>query len=272
MERKSEVSPELALELEQLSSKDFQLWSIALLVGVVLTIGFLTMIAPNLVWRSGPIRVDSHFLPQLFSGFIVLIALFNIYLFDQRRRLNQTRDRLIRKLMAQDGANSTLCDPLTNLFSRSYVDLLIPKETSRADRDGKTIAFAVVEISNIKQVISKFGTVAGDHLLLVFSQLLKSTLRGSDILSRYSTDDFLILLPDTGEAQAERALARLQEAVERWNMTTTFPYKVEVQAGWSCYMKGMHTDEVISAARHNLAELCSGPSIDFSAMAVSALR
>jgi len=272
MEQKPETSPELSLELKQLAAKDFQLWSIALLVGVVLTVGFVTLIAPNLVWRSGPVQVDSRFLPQLFSGFIVLIVLFNVYLFDQKRRLNHTRDRLIRKLMTQEESNSALCDPLTSLFSRNYLELLIPKETARADRDGKSITFAFVTISNTKGVISKFGTVAGDHLLLVFSQVLKSTLRGSDIVSRYGKEDFLLLLPDTSDAQAQRAITRLQGAVERWNLSTAFPYKIEIQAGWASYMKGMSTDAVISAAKHSMGQMHPNPSIDFAQLSAPAIQ
>ena len=272
MDEKLEISPELSLELKQLSNKDVELWSIALLIGLVLTIGFVTLVVPNLMWRSAPVQVNSHFLPQLFSGFIVLIALVNVYLFDQKRRLNQTRDRLLRKLMAQESTHSELCDPLTKLFSRNYLELLIPKETARADRDGKSVAFAFVNIGNMKSVVTKFGSVAGDHLLLVFSQLLKSTLRGSDIVSRYGNDDFLVLLPDTGDAQAQRAISRVQGAVERWNQTTTFPYKVEIQAGWASYSRGMSPEQVISAAKHSVGLLHSSPSVDFSQVLVPAIQ
>lgn len=262
MDQHSELSPELALELNELSTKDLRLWSIAALVGVVLTVGFITLIAPNLVWRSGPVQVDSRFLPQLFTGFIVLIVLFNIYLMDQRRRLNQTRDRLIRKLMAQDGSNPELCDPLTKLFSRHYLELLIPKETARADRDGKSIAFAVATVSNMKAVVAKFGSVAGDHLLLVVSQLLKSTLRGSDIICRYASEEFLLLLPDTADEQAHRAIGRVKGAFERWNSSTAFPYKVEVQFGLAVYARGVSIDDVIPAARHNVGLMAAIPSIE----------
>jgi len=261
MQDKAEVSPELSLELKQLSTKDVQLWSIAVLIVVVLTIGFLTLVTPNLMWRSTPVQVDSHYLPQLFLGFIVLIVLFNIYLLDQRRRLNQTRDRLIRKLMAQESSPTELCDPLTKLFSRKYVELLIPKETARADREARSIAFVVVTVSNLKSVIAKFGSVAGDHLLLVFSQLLKTTLRGSDVLSRFTTDEFLVLLPDTDDEQAQRALARVRSAVNQWNESTQFPYKVDFHAGWSSYVRGRVPEAVISDAKNHIRLLQAQPLV-----------
>ena len=96
---------------------------------------------------------------------------------------------------------------------------------------------------------SRFGTVAGDHLLLVLSQLLRSTLRGSDIVCRYGNDDFLLMLPDTAETQAQRAMSRVMRAVEKWNETTTFPYKVEIQSGWAAYCRGMAPEQVVASAR-----------------------
>lgn len=268
-----DVSPELSLELKQLSNKDLELWSILVLIGVVVTIGFLTLIAPNVVWRSGPVAVDSHLLPQLFSGFIVLVALVNIYLFDQKHRVNQTRDRLIRKLMSeQSSSNSELCDPQTKLFSRNYVELLVPKETARADREGRCIGFGFLTISNLKGVAGKFGNVAAEHLLLVFAQLLKTTLRGSDILSRHSKDEFLVLLPDTPSPQARRALERVLDAVENWNRTTTFPYKLEVQAGCSSYAKGHSVDEVVLTAKHNIGILHANCPTGMPSVLVTAIQ
>jgi diguanylate cyclase (GGDEF)-like protein len=266
----AKTEPELALELKSLSSKDFHLWSITILLGLVLTIGFVALIAPNLVWRSGPLQVDGRFLPQLFFGFIVLIAMFNVYLLDQKRRLSQTRDRLIRKLMASETADSELCDPLTKLFSRNYLELWIPQETARADRDNRSIAFTFVSVNNLKSVIARFGTVAGDHLLMVFAQLLKATLRGSDILSRYGADEFLLVLPDTAEPQAERALTRLQAAVDRWNQTTAFPYKVEIQTGCACYTKGMKAAEVILEARQSVGPL--RPTLETAKVLIPAIQ
>lgn len=254
MDHQSEMSPELGLELKELASRDFQLWSIAALLGVVVAIGFVTLVAPNLIWRSGPVQVDSRLLPQLFSGFIVLIVLFNVYLFDQRRRLDQTRSRLIRKLMAQESSKPELCDPLTKLYSRHYVDLLIPKETARADRDNKPITFIFVTSASMKGAMGKFGNVAGDHLLLVLAQLLRSTLRGSDIVCRYSTEDFMALLPNTALEQAQIAISRIRRAADDWNATTAFPYKLELQVGFASYSKGQSVDEVIFGARHYLGD------------------
>src|SRR5690348_13465032 len=68
-------SGEIYRDLEALSSRDWQLWSICALVIVIIAIGLAAFVVPNLVWIN--IRTDSRYVPQLFFGLITLIILFN---------------------------------------------------------------------------------------------------------------------------------------------------------------------------------------------------
>ena len=44
-------------EIQQLSGRDVQLWSIVILVVVVLTAGMLALVLPNVIWAQRVIRV-----------------------------------------------------------------------------------------------------------------------------------------------------------------------------------------------------------------------
>src|SRR5438552_17774559 len=70
-------------QIHELSSRDMQLWSIVSLVILVLTGGFLALVAPNLTISQRLIHIEQGYLPQLFFGLICLIVLFNIYLLSQ---------------------------------------------------------------------------------------------------------------------------------------------------------------------------------------------
>ena len=71
---------EIQQQIQQLSGRDLQLWSIGILVILVLTSGLLAVVLPNLVWAQRMVHVEHLYLPQLFFGLISLILLFNIYL------------------------------------------------------------------------------------------------------------------------------------------------------------------------------------------------
>ena len=125
---------EIQQQIQQLSGRDLQLWSIGILVMLVLTSGLLAVILPNLVWSQLFVHIDRFYLPQLFFGLISLVLLFNIYLLSQKRTLNSTRLALIRELVLNERLESlSLIDPLTQLLNRRALNELLPREVARAN-------------------------------------------------------------------------------------------------------------------------------------------
>jgi diguanylate cyclase (GGDEF)-like protein len=103
-------------------------------------------------------------------------------------------------------------DPLTGLLNRRGFEDLATRELRRAERHGRPIAFALIDIDRFKQVNDRFGHAAGDRVLqLVAAQL--SALRVSDFAVRLGGDEFGLLMPETDEAGAQQLLQRLSQAV-----------------------------------------------------------
>src|SRR5579859_6795553 len=133
---------EIQRQIQELSGRDMQLWSIVSLVILVLTGGFLALVAPNLVWAQRVVKVEEAYLPQLFFGLICLVVLFNVYLLSQRVALNSTRKALISELVLNERLESlSLVDPLTQLLNRRALNELIPHQLARANRSGNPLAF-----------------------------------------------------------------------------------------------------------------------------------
>ncbi|MBV9438086.1 MAG: GGDEF domain-containing protein [Acidobacteria bacterium] len=236
-------------EIEQLSKRDWQLWSICALVIVVIAIGFAAFLLPNLVWASGVIHTDRRYLPQLFIGLITLIVLFNVYILDQKRSLNRTRGEMLRHLMESSHAKQVaIIDPLTKVFNRRYLEDLVPAEVSRAKRAGSQLSMLLIDINEFKQINSAYGHLGGDQYLRDLANLLKKTLRGSDTVVRIGGDEFLVLLPETGNAQAHRAAERLQWEARWWNQASRASYKLSFSIGVATYQDGMTVEEAMNLA------------------------
>lgn len=71
-------SEEIQRQIQALSSRDWQLWSIGILVILVLSAGFLAVMFPNISLRRD-VELDGRMLPQFFFGLVTLIVLFNVY-------------------------------------------------------------------------------------------------------------------------------------------------------------------------------------------------
>jgi diguanylate cyclase (GGDEF)-like protein len=241
--------------------EDIHLWSISALVGLVLTASFAALIIPNLAWHVSVLRADARYLPHLLLAFVALILVFNIYVFEQRRKLKWTREELIRQLTRGEVAERlALVDPLTETFNRRYMEQILSKEASRADRTGASLSLLMIDVDDFKAVNTRFGHQEGDHILTEIARLLKNTFRGSDTLVRYGGDEFVVIMPDTSEEQGKCAIARLLRAVEGWNLAGLRPgYHMSVSCGIASYCKGADIAEVLETADQRMY-MEKGPS------------
>lgn len=251
---------EIQQQIQQISGRDLQLWSIGLLVIVVLTAGVLALVLPNMMWTQRVLHIEQGYLPQLFFGLISLVLLFNIYLVGQKFTLNSTRRALIRELVLNERLESlSLVDPLTQLMNRRAINELIPREVARSNRLGSSLSFMMIDINGFRNINSKFGNLEGDALLAEFARMLKSIFRGGDVVFRNGGDEFLIVMPDTSEEQADYPIQRLMKIVEQWNLSSHKGY--ELSFGWAvaAYVTGSDFADVLRALdrkmyqkKHNL--------------------
>jgi len=102
-------------------------------------------------------------------------------------------------------------DHLTGALNRSGLDQAYTREAARADRHEAPLGTALIDIDDFKRLNDRHGHQAGDAALVHFAQVIKRTIRPSDVVVRFGGEEFLFLLPDSGPEQTARALCRLQQ-------------------------------------------------------------
>ncbi len=100
-------------------------------------------------------------------------------------------------------------DPLTGLGNRRSAERRMTEE----DLATRPMALAVVDIDRFKSVNDDHSHLHGDAVLRRMADLLRQHCRTGDEVYRWAGDEFLVLLPDTTEAQAVVALERVRSAV-----------------------------------------------------------
>jgi diguanylate cyclase (GGDEF)-like protein len=240
-------------EIQQLSGRDLQLWSIVILVVLVLTAGILALVLPNVIWAQRVIRIEHAYLPQLFFGLISLVLLFNIYLIGQKITLNNTRRALISELVLNERLESlSLIDPLTQLLNRRAMNELIPREVARANRLSSHLTFMTIDLDGFGAINSRLGNIEGNLLLREFARLLTTNFRGGDIVFRQGGDEFLIIMPDTSEEDSDFPIRRLHRAVEHWNLNSGKSYQLAFSWGVAGYVTGSEVEDVLRAVDRQL--------------------
>lgn len=152
--------------------------------------GVLMVINPE---TSEPFSTEEIQLLDLFAQ-QAAIAIQNARLFEEVRHLART-------------------DPLTGLYNRRHFFELAERELERARRSGSALAVLLLDVDHFKQVNDGYGHHGGDQALRAVADLLRASLRTTDVSARFGGEELVVLLPD---ARSERAVAvaeRLRHAL-----------------------------------------------------------
>ena len=105
-------------------------------------------------------------------------------------------------------------DAKTGLLNVSTWDREAEVELSRAGRTGTPLALALLDIDHFKAVNDTYGHLVGDKVLRAVADALTAQLRSYDRAGRFGGEEFVLLLPQTGQADAHGIAERLRRHVE----------------------------------------------------------
>ncbi|MEO1815560.1 MAG: diguanylate cyclase [Acetobacterium sp.] len=109
----------------------------------------------------------------------------------------------------------SLRDPLTELWNRRKYDETIQLEWQRCLRQQRPISLLFIDVDYFKNYNDMYGHVAGDATLIKIGDTLRAALsRPTDMVVRYGGEEFIVLLAETGKAEALLNANRLREKVE----------------------------------------------------------
>jgi two-component system, cell cycle response regulator len=125
---------------------------------------------------------------------------------DQKNRELEEVNKRLRKLSITDG--------LTELYNHRHVHQLLRDEFERSDRTEEPVAVAMIDLDRFKAVNDTYGHPTGDVILYETARILRETAREIDMVGRYGGEEFIVILPNTGEEEAGRFAERVRAAVE----------------------------------------------------------
>jgi diguanylate cyclase (GGDEF)-like protein len=134
------------------------------------------------------------------AGTVHALTLVGYIVFVMAKDYGVLRDSVGQSL--DEVAAQARTDPLTGLLNRRALAEIAVPALARARRSGSPLSLVLLDIDHFKQVNDAHGHAAGDAVLVGIAAMLRSRLRAGDGCARLGGEEFVLLLPDTGEAQA----------------------------------------------------------------------
>jgi diguanylate cyclase (GGDEF)-like protein len=144
---------------------------------------------------------------------------------------------LSRQVIAQLELNlQAMRDPLTGLYNRRPLEESLHRELLRARRGGSTVGLMAIDLDRFKQVNDTLGHDAGDAVLRTIARELMACVREEDIVCRAGGEEFVVILPGTGEYALRERAELVRRTIERESITTfAHPLRVTVSIGLALY-------------------------------------
>jgi diguanylate cyclase (GGDEF)-like protein len=92
--------------------------------------------------------------------------------------------------------SQSIRDSMTGLFNRSFMEIALEREMTRANRQGRQVAVMMIDIDHFKQFNDTFGHAAGDVVLREVAECMRVGVRGEDIVCRFGGEEFVVIMPE----------------------------------------------------------------------------
>ena len=123
--------------------------------------------------------------------------------------------RLVQRL-----SDSAVTDPLTGLFNRRYIDIVLDQHFSLFQRIGQRFGVTQVDIDGFKLINDAFGHATGDEALKFVATTLSDGTRKMDLLARYGGDEFVIVSAAAGDDELRHVGGRVLHTVRGSHFVT----------------------------------------------------
>lgn len=137
------------------------------------------------------------------------------------------------------------CDPLTGLANHRHMIEVLESEIERSRRTGRSFAVLLFDLDGLKKINDKHGHLVGSRAIKRVGDVLSATCRATDTPARYGGDEFALVLPESGEREAEQAASRICERLQNDGEEP----KLAISMGQAVYpVDGTSIEQLLAAA------------------------
>jgi diguanylate cyclase (GGDEF)-like protein/PAS domain S-box-containing protein len=156
-------------------------------------------------------------------------------------------------------------DSLTGLANRRRLFEVLHTEISRSRRTGREFALMLLDVDQLKKINDKYGHLVGDRALCRLTSVLRSCCRSIDTAARQGGDEFALVLPETGAADAALVGERIRALISNDEEKPA----LSVSVGVAAYPTDAETIGTLLYAADGAVYAMKGKRINFISMGLA---
>lgn len=137
-------------------------------------------------------------------------------------------------------------DQLTALWNRRKLEEFLDQKLKESER-GSFFSVLMIDIDRFKTINDTCGHEVGDHVLEVTAQLMRQSVRASDILGRWGGEEFLLILPQT-DTQGACVIAEQMRTKVKHHTFDHYANTVTLSLGVATYRSGDTPNAILKRA------------------------
>lgn len=141
------------------------------------------------------------------------------------------RDMTEFKRLEERLQNLAITDDLTGLYNRRGFRLMAEQELKHAKRLNAETILLSIDVDDFKCINDALGHDEGDKVLKLVATTLNESFRGTDIISRWGGDEFIVLALDAPSGYVPLLSDRFQQNLTKNAQKELLPYPLSVTIG-----------------------------------------
>ena len=208
------------------------------IAAIILFVGTGSAVLPQIVrqWVDGTSKGPESMLT------VALLLNVALIIFGWRRYRELREEIDTRREAEQRARELAEIDPLTACHNRRSATVETDRTIARAQREGKAVAFVMVDLDNFKQVNDLSGHQAGDEVLVRAAERMRALLPRDALLARLGGDEFAIVYSYDRQSpdHVEQFVSRLINSIGAPMAIQSQQIEVTMSIGVSSGLSGRH--------------------------------
>lgn len=132
-------------------------------------------------------------------------------------------------------------DKLTGIYNRQKTDEKLGHEQHKVNRyRGYHCTIMMIDVDHFKNINDTFGHQEGDRVLQKLAEVMKKSLRQSDMIGRWGGEEFMVILSHTSLDEAAKVAEHLRHTVNEFPFTELYPVTISIGVGEFMYGEEVH--------------------------------